>query len=958
MTTPDTTATQNTSSALDSKKYEEALEHGAALLNDADEQWPGIADWSRYGDGVPIASREMMRKNIADRRVMEAKSNAKGHGSFRRRAMRNLREETVLSIPRIPQWFFERNVDFHSNIPDVEKIIHLDSAFQNVSSDNYAEAVRFIKEEKSEDGIGLYKIDRQLFTEITALARTGLKSATSEKSEDNSVSKPHLVLQSSQEGATLFLSRVAEAVAKTLGADIIRLDPSTISELVMDLGAEVPAKMADQMKFMAYEAYTVDNDLVEEEEEDGEEEYGDSSTGMKPFQSILDNIVRRPKGGSSATSKKVPYKFNVVIPKFIGTKQFSDGFGTWANNFGSTNSGTGPGLALEAEDSSKATLLIETFLDSVMLKASTHKAHDSSIYEDRNPLIITIADYLELQTTKIGGALLDKVHEIVQERRSDGQEILIIGLSSAEDLVPSTSRAGLQKLQANAGQGPYRTIFAAPSSWNTDLMFEKDEKSRTRHLNIRHLQDMLRRLAWSKTTLGEWCWKRRSEIDQSPFGIYFDSTVWSMDRINRIAAVALGLTTEDRPQIDERLVGEVLKMITESDDKKFALLHAREEEASEDDESISNTSFDAQSVLSKVRKNANSHEKKMLHGVIDRKDIKTTFSSVHVPNSTVQALRTLTSLSLQRPDAFTYGVLANDKIPGLLLYGPPGTGKTLLAKAVAGESGATVLEVSGSDIYDMYVGEGEKNVRAIFTLAQKLSPCVVFIDEADAILGSRNSATNRTTHRELINQFLREWDGLSSKNSSAFIMVATNRPFDLDDAVLRRLPRRLLVDLPTEKDRESIFKIHVADEKLDESVSLSALAERTPFYSGSDIKNICVAAALQAVQEEYDAKVAFESKQPTPTDESSENDVAEKYTYPAIRTLTQSHFDKALGDISASISEDMSSLAAIRKFDEKYGDRRGRKKKGGLGFGMKSIADADREERDGGRVRKEVLTET
>src|SRR5579862_9450037 len=92
---------------------------------------------------------------------------------------------------------------------------------------------------------------------------------------------------------------------------------------------------------------------------------------------------------------------------------------------------------------------------------------------------------------------------------------------------------------------------------------------------------------------------------------------------------------------------------------------------------------------------------------------------------------------------------------------------------------------------------GEKNVKAIFTLAKKLSPCVVFIDEADAIFGSRSSHANRTSHRELINMFLQQWDGMN--DLSAFIMVATNRPFDLDDAVLRRLPRRLLVDLPTEK---------------------------------------------------------------------------------------------------------------------------------------------------------------
>ena len=331
----------------------------------------------------------------------------------------------------------------------------------------------------------------------------------------------------------------------------------------------------------------------------------------------------------------------------------------------------------------------------------------------------------------------------------------------------------------------------------------------------------------------------------------------------------------------------------------------------------SDSGNDRERLLGSLRKTCNTHEKKLLNGVVDAKSIRTAFSDVHAQPESIDALKTLTSLSLIRPEAFTYGVLSTDKIPGLLLYGPPGTGKTLLAKAVARESGATVLEVSGSDIYDMYVGEGEKNVKAIFSLARKLSPCVVFIDEADAIFGSRTGSSSRTSHRELINQFLREWDGMN--DLSAFIMVATNRPFDLDDAVLRRLPRRLLVDLPTEQDRQAILKIHLKDETLEPSVDLAELARRTPFYSGSDLKNLCVSAALACVREENEAAAQHQGEEP--------------YQYPARRTLTWTHIERGIEEISASISEDMSSLVAIRKFDEQYGDRKGRRKKSsGWGF--------------------------
>ena len=297
-------------------------------------------------------------------------------------------------------------------------------------------------------------------------------------------------------------------------------------------------------------------------------------------------------------------------------------------------------------------------------------------------------------------------------------------------------------------------------------------------------------------------------------------------------------------------------------------------------------------------------------------------------------------MSLVRPEAFKYGVLASDKIPGLLLYGPPGTGKTLLAKAVAKESGARVLEVSAADINDMYVGEGEKNVKALFSLAKKLSPCIVFLDEADAMFSARATSGRRVSHRELLNQFLKEWDGMSNDAGSAFIMVATNRPMDLDDAVLRRLPRRLLVDLPTEQDRHEILKIHLKSEQLAEDVNLQEIAKRTPFYSGSDLKNLAVAAALNAVKEENRAAKKHEAQVAETKDEGN-GDTAEKYQYPEKRTLTAEHFNTALEEITASISEDMNSLKDIKKFDEQYGDRKGKKRKK-PSWGFKSAKEAEK----------------
>ncbi|CAH0017555.1 unnamed protein product [Clonostachys rhizophaga] len=317
----------------------------------------------------------------------------------------------------------------------------------------------------------------------------------------------------------------------------------------------------------------------------------------------------------------------------------------------------------------------------------------------------------------------------------------------------------------------------------------------------------------------------------------------------------------------------------------------------------------------------NEYEKRIASGLINRENIRTTFNDVHAPPDTISALKLLTSLALVRPDAFSYGVLAHDKITGCLLYGPPGTGKTMLAKAVAKESGANMLEISGASINDKWVGEAEKLIRAVFTLAKKLSPCVVFIDEADAMLANRSMFSNRPSHREHINQFLKEWDGM--EETSAFIMVATNRPFDLDDAVLRRLPRKILIDLPLQDDRTAILHLLLKDEKLEETVSLEELAERTPFYSGSDLKNVCVAAAMAAVEEENTDAAAHRGPEP--------------YKYPERRTLRRGHFERAIKQIPASISEDMPSLRMIRNFDEEYGNKRKSGGKKSMGFGHVAV---------------------
>ena len=193
------------------------------------------------------------------------------------------------------------------------------------------------------------------------------------------------------------------------------------------------------------------------------------------------------------------------------------------------------------------------------------------------------------------------------------------------------------------------------------------------------------------------------------------------------------------------------------------------------------------------------------------------------------------------------------KIPkGALLVGPPGTGKTLLAKAVAGEANVPFLSISGSDFVEMFVGVGASRVRDLFEQAKQKSPCIVFIDEIDAIGRARgkNAGFSGNDEREnTLNQLLTEMDGFQT-NAGVIVLAATNRVDILDKALMRagRFDRQIDVGLPDVKEREAIFNVHMRNLKLDKSIDRTFLAKQTPGFSGADIANVCNEAALIAAR--------------------------------------------------------------------------------------------------------------
>ncbi|MBP5278536.1 MAG: ATP-dependent zinc metalloprotease FtsH [Prevotella sp.] len=205
---------------------------------------------------------------------------------------------------------------------------------------------------------------------------------------------------------------------------------------------------------------------------------------------------------------------------------------------------------------------------------------------------------------------------------------------------------------------------------------------------------------------------------------------------------------------------------------------------------------------------------------------------------------------LKNPQKYTE---LGGKIPkGALLVGPPGTGKTLLAKAVAGEAGVPFFSMSGSDFVEMFVGVGASRVRDLFRQAKEKAPCIIFIDEIDAVgrARSKNPAMGGNDEREnTLNALLTEMDGFGT-NSGVIIMAATNRADMLDSALLRagRFDRQIHVDLPDLSERKAIFEVHLRPVKIDNSVDVDQLARQTPGFSGADIANVCNEAALIAAR--------------------------------------------------------------------------------------------------------------
>ena len=667
------------------------------------------------------------------------------YGSASRRAGRNVKTREKLPPVHIPPWFLDQNVMLRGDraltsakdwprafvrgdglplgqavVQDKGQATAEDGSSVNGTPENKDDVEN---KEKIDEGLSSQSqpvpslLDSITMREISSAVSAGLQVPSWERAESSASRKPHVVLFCPKNGGTPFLDIVGLQLAAENSTDFLHLTPQDIAEIGGDYMDDPTTFAGNTLSSLGYDAYQATAASFPQRSEDPPDE--------EDFDESEEDMEQSPRNRNRGVGG-----FNAIHVGTFTANSLQDLFKPLVSQAGSPQQPKAIGMkpVVQLKDTTpdmKLSMLVETMLNAPEIKRMAMKpAGEALITQEKEGeagkltsvsqhpqdgssespfrlaergsegLIILVQDYPQVKSTISGSRYLDKLHELVEARRREGQRVLVVGTASSQELMPSFSRSGVDHVQRDPRDLPARTIITPINEISPTHTLAQSHKEGIKWINMRHLQDMLRRTAPVPAQVASIIADRNLVVDsETAFLSNLKDSVWSLDRVSRAATIALGLL-EGSEDMTIKHIETALQTIELSDTAKVKWVKDQREKAAVS--TSSGSEIDPKERIRNLRKTCNDHEKKLLSGVVDPENIKTTFADVQASPQTIDALKTLTSLSLVRPDAFTYGVLATDRIPGLLLYGPPGTGKTLLAKAVAKESGATVLEVSGS----------------------------------------------------------------------------------------------------------------------------------------------------------------------------------------------------------------------------------------------------------------------
>ncbi|KAE8152647.1 P-loop containing nucleoside triphosphate hydrolase protein [Aspergillus avenaceus] len=521
----------------------------------------------------------------------------------------------------------------------------------------------------------------------------------------------------------------------------------------------------------------------------------------------------------------------------------------------------------------------------------------TSLDGSQRPLIVHIRDVSRFAQGNHGPRVLKQFRFWVQEFRKNNQHIALIGSLFADaeshSIIP-------MKLGYEPSVFEFNFRSSVPSQCTTIGLNDSEWKRILLERQIRHLKANIRFLL--PVGFGSALLTNDNPLDLSEF---LQDGVLPPYNVPRAALQFVGVVRRKGILQLSDINPVLARMINQSQEEKEKSeakeLGAKESEAKESENAASVE--EEQSIsdrLEIIRSSCNRFETKLFTCVVDPGTQKVSYDDVVMEDSAKETVKHLVYLSRQQFESSSQVLMEATRITGALFYGPPGTGKTQLARAIANDTHAAMITISPADIESKWVGETENYIQATFSLARKLSPCVIFIDEVDALF-YRRSSHDASWRRQALTQYLQEMDGLSSSKDSPFVIGATNKPLDLDEAFLRRMPFKIQFDLPTADERRKILDRFLTPSDLDTSFDMGQLIKSTKGCSGSDLRSLCGQAAL---------KFGIEN---VPRSE----DVNEDTTLAPIKIqLTNHHFAEALQRQGSSVSD--RSRNDIRIFNQMF----------------------------------------